>query len=230
MGWLKRLSWSLALMMGYLPAMAEPLVMLTHYLKPFSYQEHGRRQGLAVEQVEALVERMGVAVEYRVVPFARGLRMVQTQSNTALFIVARRPEREDTVKWVGPLISSGVYFYQRRGRDLKLASLEQLREQSLSIGVQIGNADHHFLLEQGFSDLHLSNNQRQCMEMLYRGRIDLAPISEHVIGAMAEDAGISETEFENTGLKLYQLDVYTRTTSRCRIQRNSMPIERGEST
>ena len=59
-------------------------------------------------------------IEVSLYPFQRALLMVQQQPNTALFIVARRPERENTVKWLGPLSSSYVYLYKHRDANFKV--------------------------------------------------------------------------------------------------------------
>ncbi|NCO72812.1 MULTISPECIES: hypothetical protein [Shewanella] len=45
------------------------------------------------------------------------------------------------MKWAGPMISSGVYFYQKRNYGLSLADLEDLKRVR-NVGVVLGNAEH----------------------------------------------------------------------------------------
>ncbi|MBB1320424.1 hypothetical protein [Shewanella sp. SR43-8] len=45
------------------------------------------------------------------------------------------------MKWVGPIISSEVYFYQKRNYGLSLADLEDLKRVR-NVGAVLGNADH----------------------------------------------------------------------------------------
>jgi len=144
--------------------------------------------------------------KFQMYPFIRGLKEVQSESNRAFFIIARRPEREKTVKWVGPLVSNGVYFYKKKNSSVKLDSLEDLWNIK-SIGVERGVADETFLRSKGFNNLVTLDNQKQLLQMLNAERIDVGPMGELVMPEMAKIAGIDPNEIERTAIKLYDSEV-----------------------
>lgn len=180
----------------------------THPIRPFSFSENGTLRGLAVEIVYEMMERCGQSREITLIPFSRGLQRVQHEEDTAFFIVAKRPEREDAVKWVGPIISSGVYFYKRKDRDITIATLDDLKNHDLAIGVGRGNADHTFLQSQGVTNLHPAADHKRSLMMLMAKRVDVTPMSELVMPEVAREAGIGLEEIENTMVKLYESSLY----------------------
>jgi len=211
---------------------ASEITFITHSIKPFSYEEKGEIKGFAVVLVKEMMQQIGHPEKFHMYPFKRGLVMVQTQPDHALFITARRPEREDTVKWVGPLIESGVYFYKKRGRDIQTETLDDLRESTM-IGVAIGNADHVYLENKGFENLTALRGQTKALELLARDRIDVTPISEIVMPELAKDAGVDAKMIERTNIKLYDSTLFlafSKTTSDDVIQQWQTALDLLKST
>ena len=188
------------------PAYANEIVFTTHFMKPFTWQEDGEFKGFATEIVREMMKIMNHPEKFQMYPFIRGLKEVKSESNRAFFIVARRPEREKMVKWVGPLVSNGVYFYKKKNSSVKLDSLEDLWNIK-SIGVERGVADETFLRSKGFNNLVTLDNQKQLLQMLNAERIDVGPMGELVMPEMAKIAGINPNEFERTAIKLYDSEV-----------------------
>ena len=188
-------------------AQAQKITFVTHILKPFTYQENDEVKGFAVDIVREMMKLQGHPEEFGIYPFIRGLRVVQNTPNHAFFIVARRAEREETVKWVGPLITSGVYFYKAKGDPIKANCLQEIKGK-YTVAVQRGNADHVFLQDKGFTKLIKTNRQALSLQMLDKGRVDLTPISELVMPELAKEAGIDLNNIERTDLKLYDSTLY----------------------
>lgn len=186
---------------------ASKISFLTHYIKPFTYENQGKTQGFAVEIVETLMKQTDTIEEITIYPFKRALQTVQTTPNHALFVVARRPDRENTVQWVGPIISSGVYFYKRKNSLISIRNLQDIKNLN-AIGVQLGNADYTYLKAQGVSNFNQTISQTQSLEMLHRGRIDATPMSELVFSEIAAEAGIGINNFERIDFKLYDSVLY----------------------
>lgn len=188
-------------------AKAENISFSTHLIKPFTYQEKGEIKGFAVDVVREMMKLKEHPQEFKIYPFIRGLKIVQNAPNHAFFIVARRPEREKTVKWVGPLITSGVYFYKKRGTKINASNLAEIKNK-YSVVVHRGNADHYFLKKNNFRDLHTEHDQMQTIQMVDKGRVDLTPISELVMSQIAKEAGIDLNHIERTNIKLYDSTLY----------------------
>jgi len=189
------------------PVWAKELSFVTHPLSPFVYQDNGKLAGVAVDLVRLMMKENNYQPSFVLMPFPRVLRLIQTHTDMAGFIVARTPEREDTVKWVGPLISSGVYLYKRKGHAISQATLSELNGK-YTIGVAKSNADHAYLTKLNFETIYPVSHQLQTLKMLLRGRVDLIPVSELVLPAMAEKADIDISGIERTSIKLYDSVLY----------------------
>lgn len=186
------------------------ITFLTHFIKPFTYaknEDNTAYDGFAVEVVREMMNIMEYPQNFKMYPFNRALKMVQTEPNYALFIVARRPEREGTVKWVGPLATNGVYFYKKRGSEISINNLDAAKKVD-RIGIGRGNADHTYLKNKDFNNLHPTDNQMQNLQMLLVDRISLTTIGEMVMPEMAREANIDPDLIERTDVKLYDSTVY----------------------
>ncbi|MDU0353718.1 transporter substrate-binding domain-containing protein [Paraglaciecola aquimarina] len=186
---------------------ANEIRFLSHSIKPFTYDEKGEMKGFAVEIVETLMERTNTREKISLYPFKRALKNVQSKDDHALFIVARIPERENTVKWVGPIFSSDVYFYKKKGSAISIRSIDDIRKVR-SIGVQLGNADFTYLTGLGVTNFSQTISHTQSIKMLNKGRIDITPISEFVLPYVTAEAGIDINNFERINFKLYESSLY----------------------
>lgn len=184
-----------------------PVDFTTHEIRPFAWEEKGIAKGFAVEIVNHMFRQRGYNQPITFVPFKRGLKDIQTENDKAFFIMARRPERENQVKWVGPMIMNGVYFYIRKGAGTKLTTLEDMLNLS-RIGVASANADHAFLKSKGFKNLEVTSTQKQSLLMLESGRVDAIPVGELVFPELVKELGLSLEQFQKTAIKLYDSELY----------------------
>ena len=111
------------------------------------------------------------------------------------------------MKWAGPIISSGVYFYQKRNYGLSLADLEDLKRVR-NVGVVLGNDDSTYLDSQGLINLSTDKYQLQSFKKLNYGRVGVAPMSELVMPFLAKAADIDINSIERTPIKLYDSTLY----------------------
>lgn len=184
------------------------ITFFTHPLRPFSFFD-GKNQfsGMAVELVRAMMEKRGEVGEITDVSFKRGLQLVQMTDSKALFIAMRTESRENTVKWVGPLFSNGVYVYVKKGSDLQIRTLDDLRKLK-AVGVGSGNTDHVFLQDEGFENLVVTYQQENCLWRLHNRKIDATPMGEMVFSETVKSYGMEPDAFEKTELKLYDSNLY----------------------
>jgi len=187
--------------------LANEINFLVHPLTPFIIKKDGNYSGFAIEIVNELIQQNNTFQNYAMMPFPRALKTVQKLDDYALFIVARTQERENTIKWVGPIISSNVYLYKHRNNPIKVHSLDDIKGK-YRIGVGRGNTDHNYLATQGFSKLYPVGKQSQSLLMLANNRIDFAPMSELVMPEVAIAANINVDDIENTYIKLYESELY----------------------
>ncbi len=188
-------------------ASADDLQLLTHQLAPFTMVELDELRGFAVDLVNDLLAMTGDKPPMTVVPFARLLAAVEQGPNTAGFIIARTPEREAKMQWVGPLIVTGVYIYVRAKANLRLETLDDLRKLD-RIGVQNGNTDDQFLTELGFTNLERRSSQASTLLGVEADRLSAAPMSELVFERLVRELHLAPSAFRRIPFKLYDVRLY----------------------
>ncbi|MCK2151295.1 ABC transporter substrate-binding protein [Marinobacter alexandrii] len=150
----------------------EPMKVITEHSPPGEYlDENGRVTGATAELVRELMRRAGEPGEIIILPWARGYRVAQKESNVALFETARSELREDQFKWVGPIkrITSG--FFVRREDGIAIETLDDARKLK-GICAYRGGSGGESLLALGFTNLEQPTRPAQCLDMLMHGRVD----------------------------------------------------------
>jgi polar amino acid transport system substrate-binding protein len=188
-------------------AHSQEIKIITHELKPFTWEENGTVKGIAYEMIVATMWKMNVRSEIKILPFARALYMLQHDSNIAVFHVQRTAERENTMKWVGPIITNSVYVYCHKNATQKINSFDDLRSLKY-FAVVNGEATDELLTKRGFTNLIHVRQQAQSLEMIISGRAEASAFGELVIGAYAKGKQIDISQIEKTKIKLFDSVLY----------------------
>lgn len=158
---------------------ASPAGDLTYYteqLPPYNYQENGTLQGVSVDLLEAITERMGTKVpreQVRLVPWTEGYQAAFTGNGTVLFSTARTPEREISFKWAGPIATHREVLFARYDLGATIQGPADLK--GYRIGVIAGDVAIQQLLDAGVnrSQLVPESNVSAIIAKLESGEIDL---------------------------------------------------------
>ena len=162
-----------------------PIKFLTHSIGEQTYVDqqgqlrgvkHGGRRAFNVELIRDMMLLKGQSTKIEIVPFKRGLQLVQSSPGYALFNVNRTEDRESTVKWVGPIQSSTTYFYEHKDAPTGIKSMEDAKHVE-AICVLRGNVHQRFLEEQGFKNIYPANSYANCVDMLALKRVSITPLS-----------------------------------------------------
>lgn len=137
---------------------------------------HGGRRAFNVELVREMMQQLGQPSAIEIVPFKRGLELVQAEPGYALFNVNRTEAREQTLQWVGPLQRSTTHFYENKAAPTGIKDLDDAKTVG-EICVLRGNVHHRFLENQGFENLYPANSYANCIDMLGLQRVSLTPLS-----------------------------------------------------
>ncbi len=195
---------------------ASDIQFLTHSLQDQTYldesgelrgKKHAGKRAFYVEVVRELMILMNHSKKVQQVPFKRGLLMVQQDINQALFNVTRTPERENTVKWVGPLNREIDYFYEMKNAPTYIASLEDAKKVD-SICVLNGSVHESILRRNNFTNFYTNVSYTGCFQMLKYGRVNLTPSASETISEKAQQAGISFDQIQKTPVILLESQGY----------------------
>ena len=176
-------------------ARGEEITLVTEGFPPYNFEEPGGRvTGFSTELVRNICKQTRDCGNINLLSWNRAYAMAQTQANHALFSVYRRPERENSFKWVGPLTKAKVVFFARQDSPLKIDSLDDARKVK-TIGVQRNSVHHLYLQSQGFHNLDVTASTDKDigntnLHMLLAGRFDLWMATETSTYDKAKRMGI----------------------------------------
>jgi polar amino acid transport system substrate-binding protein len=175
----------LFLTVGCPKVFAEPITFLTHSVGEQTYiaetgelrgREHQGRRAFNIELVREMMDIVGHPREMEVLPFKRALLMLKSEPGYALFNVNRTAEREQEMKWVGPLQSSVTHFFENKNHPTGISKLDDAKKVD-SICVLRGNVHNRFLTKRGFENIYPANSYANCVRMLEQGRVSLTLLS-----------------------------------------------------
>ena len=151
---------------------AAPMTVVTEHSPPGEYlDDTGRVTGATAELVRELMKRAGEPGDIVLLPWARGIRIAQTEPNVALFETTRSEIREAQFKWVGPIKRITAGLFVRRGDNIAIETMNDARELE-GICVYRGSSGGESLKAMGFTNLEQPTRPAQCLDMLMHGRVD----------------------------------------------------------
>ena len=138
--------------------------------------DNGTLEGISVDLLEAITEKMGKKVtreEVHLFPWTEGYQTVLALNNTVLFTTARLPEREQSFKWAGPIYADNNVLFARPNRGIVVTGPESLK--GYRIGVIVDDFAIQQLLDAGVnkSQLVQETNASMLAEKLNKGEIDM---------------------------------------------------------
>lgn len=176
----------------------DKVLWMTEEFPPFNYIMEGELQGIAVDIVEKLFQRVGAPQTRKSIvsqPWARSYSALQKRPGTALFVVTRTEEREHLFKWVGPLTKAkNVLIGVKKDRGACQINLAACR-----VGAVRDDAAGQLFLHQNAAykkKLLLVNSAQTGLKMLSRDRTDLFAYDETVVKWQLDEMGMSFENFE----------------------------------
>lgn len=185
---------------------------LTHNLKEsvftdFSGQvrgiEHAGRRAFNLELVRSMANGRNIVFKPVEVPFVRGVELVKGGPHYAIFNISRNSAREALFKWVGPLQSDTVQFFQNMQFQQQLNDYREFTT-SVKVCVLRGSRHERILKAETSAVLVLTNSYNSCFRMLAEGRVDLTPVSLHEVDNVFRSSGVSDKTVIKSPIILYK--------------------------
>lgn len=178
---------------------AKDLTYITEQYPPYNYQEDGRLQGISVDLLEKVWERMGINLNRSVIqllPWTEGYERTLKENNTVLFTTFRIPEREPLFKWAGPIATGRDALLARSDRNITIATPEDLKK--YRIGGIVDDIAVQRLLNNGLKkeDLVLEVTSAPIIEMLKNGTIDAWAYNDLAGIWMLQQSGANASDYK----------------------------------
>ncbi|KFE53480.1 substrate-binding periplasmic protein [Pseudomonas syringae] len=190
-----------------LSAGAERYQVVTEEWAPFNYLENHQIAGMTTEIVRAIMAT-GDDFEIVLLPSMRASHVLKSKPRTILYSMFRTPEREQSFKWVGPIVEESIHPWQL-AKALPVSSLEQLMH-----APQI-TTRHAGLLPDLLRSMGFSNLDRSATESLQLYRMLLAGRTRIIIGDTdagvayySRQLGIPDGTLRQIPIELYRSSLY----------------------
>ncbi|MFB2684496.1 transporter substrate-binding domain-containing protein [Shewanella sp. FJAT-51649] len=181
----------LLLTVGAFPLrVAATLNIYTEEWAPISFSVDGKADGLAVQVVQEIQKRVNNQDPIKVVPWARGWKIMTEQANTVLFTMTRTPEREQLFSMIGPVAVGTTNFYALKNSQLNISSIDDAK-QAKAIGVYRSSVEEQLLMEHGLTNLAPSSTPLLSAKQLMKRRIDLWCNANLTAPSILAEAGAS---------------------------------------
>jgi polar amino acid transport system substrate-binding protein len=189
---------------------AKDITYLTEQFPPYNYQENGKLQGISLDLLEKMWEKMNVSLNrsnIKLLSWTEGYQKTLNESNTVLFSTARLPERENLFKWVGPIGPLRNVLLAKEDKNISIAVPEDLKK--YKIAAISDDSAVQMLLDKGAKkeDLVLEKTSKPIIEMLQNGSIDAWAYGDNAAIWLIKKAGANAKDFKVVYM-LGQIDYY----------------------
>lgn len=174
---------------------ATALSIYTDEWPPISFTENNEVKGMAVDLVNLIQHRLHQDQPVRLLPWARAYNYLLTRPNVLLFVLGRSAEREKLMTMVGPVASSTINLYCRKGEAERLRRLgDKLLLQPLTAfrsSIFLSVAKQH-----GFQNITVSSDPVQSALLLHSNHVALWSEGDSVVENVMHKAGLPFEEIE----------------------------------
>ncbi len=166
------------------------LSIYTEEWAPISFSVDGKPDGLAVQVVQEIQKRVNNQDPIKVVPWARGWKIMTEQPNTVLFAMTRTPAREQLFSMIGPIATGTINFYALKDSQLNISSIDDAK-QAKAVGVYRSSVEDQLLMEHQFTNIAPSTTPLLSAKQLMKKRIDLWCNTNLTAPSILAEAGAS---------------------------------------
>ena len=189
------------------PVQTNKLRVMTEEYPPFNYTDaQGNLVGSSTEIVKSIINKLGENITIEVSPWAKAYETLLVEPDTALYSMARTPERENLFMWVGPIGSYENWLYAKKGSNVRVSSLDDAKTVK-GIAVVKDEAGQQKLAQQGFINFVYTDSTADGLKKLVAGQADLWLGTGADVELVAKKAGVNPADMEAV-VFVHKVDLY----------------------
>ncbi len=189
------------------PEQPAKLRVITEEYPPFNYTDAGGNLvGSSTAEVKGILNKLGENITIEVMPWSRAYETVLAEPDTALYSMARTPERENVFMWVGPIGSYENWLYVKKGSKIRIGNLDEAKAVK-SIAAVKDEAGQQKLAQQGFINFVYTDSTAEGLKKLAAGEVDLWLGTGTDVEMVAKQAGVDPSEIEAVAF-VHKVDLY----------------------
>jgi polar amino acid transport system substrate-binding protein len=184
----------LASMLLFTAVHVHALTFLTEENPPLNFERNGEVVGVAPNVLREMLKRAELTADFKILPWTQALALAQKDPEICVFSTVRNPEREKTLRWIGPITRGEWSIFAREGFPSDLKKLDQLTP--FRVGL-VNDARAAYFRSRGFTNLVHAENNADFPKMLTAnkdepGKIDLWVTQTVSARELAKKAGVSD--------------------------------------
>ncbi len=178
------------------PVATGKLRIMAEEYPPYNYTDAGGNLvGSSTEVVKGIINKLGENITIEVMPWTQAYEIVTTIPDTALYSVARTPERENLFMWVGPIGSYENWLYAKKGSSIRVSNIDDAKMVK-GIAVVKDEAGQQNLAQQGCINFVFADSTADGLKKLVAGEADLWLGTGAEVELVAKKAGIDPAAIE----------------------------------
>ena len=189
------------------PVQTNKLRIMTEEYPPFNYTDaQGNLVGSSTGTVKAIINKLGENITIELLPWAKAYETVALAPDTALYSMARTPERENLFMWVGPIGSYENWLYAKKGSTTRVSSLDDAKMVK-GIAAVKDEAGQQKLAQEGFINFVYTDSTADGLNKLVAGQADLWLGTGADVDLVAKKAGVDPAGIE-AAVFVHKVDLY----------------------
>ncbi|MDM8524411.1 transporter substrate-binding domain-containing protein [Desulfococcaceae bacterium HSG8] len=174
---------------------------------PFQYQDdNGKATGTDIDIAYEVCKRLGLELEFRIVPWARALKEAEAGKVAGIIAALLKEERTKFLYYTTePIHIQKNAVMIRKGSEIKIAGFDDLKGKSIGV-IRKFSYGKEFDDYQGLKK-EVCNNLEEVIKILNKGHVDVAMGSEKPFMFTAKQMGFQD-KFEAAHV-FAQIPVYT---------------------
>lgn len=167
----------------YTNAEEPQLQVVTEEWVPYNFTNNkGEIDGRATKKVREILADASISYDIQSYPWARSMKLAQTDRNTMIYSIYRTPEREKLFQWACPLLQpvKEYLFKLKIRKDINLKTLDDAKQYLVS--VVRGSVSNEFLIKNGFengTNIDITADPSSSPRKLLAGYTDLIMTTEY---------------------------------------------------
>lgn len=175
--------------------------VVTELLEPYQVYNHdGSLGGFSTDVVTALFRHAGSKAQIEVMPWARAYSTALSAKNVMIYSITKSASRNGDFLWLGEFFEEKLCYWTLSKNDVA----EQLVDKALKgkiFSAPRFSISAQYLFDNGFSNVYLTSNEMQSIEMLFLGRADFILATEYslrlAVRNLGRDLNTVKRVFEN---------------------------------
>lgn len=149
---------------------AQTLRVVCAEIAPFCFVENGVNQGYVYEIGQEILRRLELQSRIEMQPLARSLQTIQKNSRVISLWVGRIPEREETVRWLTPVVTDDFHMFTLRGK-AKADTIDEARRLR-AIASTVAGANLVAAQNLSLFRIEATSSEESNVKKLLAGRVD----------------------------------------------------------